>query len=52
MKKGIISKVYPGNTHFKTLVRVLLQMRKDERKNPNLQSVVHTIYVLWATKVA
>ena len=45
MKKGIISKVYPGNTHFKTLVRVLLQMRKDERKNSNLQSVVHTIYV-------
>ena len=46
MKKGIISKVYPGNTHFtETLVRVLFQMRKDERKNPNLQSVVHTIYV-------
>ena len=45
MKKGIISKVYPGNTHFtETLVRVLFQMRKDERKNPNLQSVVHTIY--------
>ena len=36
---------YSGNTHFKTLVRVLLQMRKDERKTSNLKSVVHTIYV-------